>query len=231
MHRKTILLVEDDKALSTVTAESLEKEGFNVLTAYNGLEALELIQTNVTDLCVVDTMMPVLDGYSFVSRLRKKDTEKPVIFLSARNLKEDISAAFESGGNDYMRKPFTIEELILRIKELMRRSGLQSVSDKRIIGSYTLDKLSRNLIHSEGAIKLTYREAEIISLLNNNRNMIVTTDQLLHDIWGDKNNHKVRSLNVFVTRIRKYFRYDPQIQIVNVRATGYKMIYVSNYAE
>jgi DNA-binding response OmpR family regulator len=226
MNNPGILYVEDEAALARITSDTLRRNDFNVTLADNGLTALELFKTHSYDLLVVDVMMPKMDGYTLVKEIRKINREIPVIFLTARVLTEDVVKGFETGGNDYLRKPFSIEELIVRINELLKRSAAPAKEPVHVyeLGSYVFNSLKMELVHPEETIQLTHRENEILKRLVQKKNEVTDGRQLLLELWGDDGFYNARSLNVFITKMRKYFHRDDSIAIVNVRAVGYKLI-------
>lgn len=226
MNNPTILYVEDETALAKITSDTLRRNDFNVTLADNGLAALELFKAHAFDLLVVDVMMPKMDGYSLVKEIRRINAAVPVIFLTARVLTEDVIKGFETGGNDYLRKPFSIEELIVRINELLKRSAApaKTAASMYEIGEYTFNALKMELAHPQETIQLTHRENEILKRLVEKKNEVADGRQILLELWGDDSFYNARSLNVFITKMRKYFHRDEAIAIVNVRAVGYKLI-------
>lgn len=226
MNNPTILYVEDETALAKITSDTLRRNDFNVTLADNGLAALELFKAHTFDLLIVDVMMPKMDGYSLVKEIRKINAAVPVIFLTARVLTEDVVKGFETGGNDYLRKPFSIEELIVRINELLKRTAAPAKTSPSTyeIGEYTFNALKMELVHPQETIQLTHRENEILKRLVEKKNEVADGRQILLELWGDDGFYNARSLNVFITKMRKYFHRDDSIAIVNVRAVGYKLI-------
>lgn len=227
MNNPSVLFVEDEAALARITANTLRGEQFNVTIAATGDKALELFRSKEFDICIVDVMMPGIDGYSLVREIRKSNSDIPVIFLTARIMKDDVIEGYNAGGNDYLRKPFSIEELIVRMNELLRRreaAGKNPVPAQVQVGAYVFNAARMELAHPNEIIQLTHRESEIVKRLTGSRNEIVTIQSILLELWGDYNYYSSRSLNVFVTKIRKYFRHDPAIRIINVRSVGYKLV-------
>lgn len=225
-----ILLVEDEKTLVQIVSETLRSKGFTVETAYDGAEGLKRFFEIHPDILIADVMIPRMDGFEMVRRIRKTDDHTPVLFLTAKSTPDDVVTGFELGANDYLKKPFAIQELIVRIKALMGKAYMTerqdseqseySLGDYRfILASQTLEYLpkgeNRNLSH---------REAEILCRLCRARGKVVLMQNLLLDLWGDDDFFNARSFQVFITRLRRFLSKDPRIRIVNVRGTGYKLI-------
>lgn len=224
MENITLLYVEDELSLGKITSDTLKKNGFNVIWAKDGFEALEFLSNNKIDICVIDVMMPKLDGFKLVMEIRKNNKLLPVLFLTARVLTEDVLKGFEIGGNDYLKKPFSIEELIFRIKELVKRNNLSNISNIYQIGRYVFNYTKMEIYLDDQKIGLTHRENEIIKRLYVNVNDVVNRSEILKELWGDDSYYNGRSLDVFMTKIRKYFSADPSILIKNIRGVGYKLI-------
>jgi DNA-binding response OmpR family regulator len=224
MESITILYVEDELSLGKITNDTLKKNGFNVIWAKDGKEALEIILKSKIDIAVIDIMMPKLDGFNLVIEIRKTNNLLPILFLTARVLTEDVLKGFEIGGNDYMKKPFSIEELIFRIKELVKRNKISNPLNTYLIGMYTFNYTKMEITLQDQKISLTHRENEIIKRLYLKVNEIVSRTEILIDLWGDDSYYNGRSLDVFITKIRKYFSEDQSIAIKNIRGVGYKLI-------
>ncbi|MCZ8090761.1 MAG: response regulator transcription factor [Flavobacterium sp.] len=224
MESIAILYVEDELSLGKITNDTLKKNGFNVIWAKDGKEALEIILKSKIDIAVIDIMMPKLDGFNLVIEIRKTNNLLPILFLTARVLTEDVIKGFEIGGNDYMKKPFSIEELIIRIKELVKRNKISNPLNTYLIGKYTFNYVRMEITLQDQKISLTHRENEIIKRLYLRANEIVSRTEILIDLWGDDSYYNGRSLDVFITKIRKYFSEDQSIAIKNIRGVGYKLI-------
>ena len=224
MESITILYVEDELSLGKITNDTLKKNGFNVIWAKDGVEALEIILNCKVDIVVADVMMPKLDGFNLVIEIRKKNNLIPILFLTARVLTEDLIKGFDIGGNDYLKKPFSIEELIIRIKELVKRNKILNPLNIYSIGKYTFNYTKMEIMLDDQRIRLTHRENEIIKRLYLKANEIVNRKEILIDLWGDDTYYNGRSLDVFMTKIRKYFSEDSSIAIKNIRGVGYKLI-------
>lgn len=224
----TVLLIEDEAALGMIVRDSLEVRGFSVRYATNGEDGLRLFREERPDIVVADVMMPEMDGFSLVEHIRKDDADTPVIFLTARSQTADVVRGFELGGNDYVKKPFSLDELIVRINALLRRNVAirpTPVSSEQLsIGRYRFDPPKQKLLIDQREVLLSYREAELLRRLYEQRNQVLERASVLIEIWGDDSFFNGRSLDVFITRLRRHLRDDPQIQIINVRGIGYKLI-------
>jgi len=224
---KSILVLEDDSNLGFILQEHLELNGFNVRLCINGIEGMTEYERGHYDMCLVDVMMPKQDGFAFVKELRKKDALIPVIFLTARSLKEDRIEGFKLGCDDYVTKPFSIEELLLRIGAVLRRSSRDIAGEyKRSrfnIGSFDFDYEKRILKCGGHTTELTTKEAELLKLLCVHQNRALERELALKTVWGSDNYFNARSMDVFISKIRKYFREDPAISIINIHGKGYKL--------
>jgi DNA-binding response OmpR family regulator len=221
----TILLVEDELSLALIVQDNLESRGFMVLHAADGQEGLDLFRQHGPDLIVADVMMPVLDGFSLAEQIRREGATVPIIFLTARGQTADVVRGFELGGSDYVRKPFSIEELVARINaRLQPAAPAPSPSAVVAIGQYEFDYPHQRLHHQGHTQTLTNREAEVLQQLYKQRNQVLGRAEVLQALWGDDTFFNGRSLDVYITRLRRYFRGDAQVQIVNVRGIGYKLM-------
>ena len=223
-NRPKIVFAEDEEALGTIVTESLESRGFDVLFCGNGTEAIHLFEKHDPDIIVLDVMMPKKDGFTAAQEIRLKDKDVPIIFLTAKTQTKDVLEGFSKGGNDYLKKPFSIEELIVRIQSLLERRLEKSNKKTIAIGSYTFNYIKQHLIYEEQQVHLTHREAELLFYLSKNRNEILDRSFILKKIWGDDDFFNARSMDVFITKLRKKLKKDPAIQILNVRSMGYKLI-------
>jgi DNA-binding response OmpR family regulator len=225
----TLLLVEDELALARIVQDSLETRGFTVHHAADGERGWELFGTVRPDLVVADVMLPVRDGFALVTHIRRVDAAVPIIFLTARSQPADVVRGFELGGNDYLKKPFSMDELVVRIRALLGRppAAPALASGPLAIGRYRFDHPQQRLTLADGsqpATNLTHREAELLKCLLDQRNQVLTRTAVLQALWGHDSFFNGRSLDVFITRLRRYLRHDPQVQIVNVRGVGYKLL-------
>ena len=229
-----ILLAEDERTLAMIIKDTLDGQGFHVTVAGDGEEALQLYATQRPDVLVADVMMPKLDGYELVRRIRKTDQQTPVIFLTARSAVNDVVHGFEMGANDYLKKPFGMQELIVRIKALLGRAWTVTQQPPETlaevtrftIGQYLFDAVVQRLTHVPTGTRaeLSYRESEILHRLCLHPNEVVTSQSLLLELWGDDSFFNNKSLHVFITKLRHRLAQDPSLRIVNVRGIGYKLI-------
>jgi DNA-binding response OmpR family regulator len=224
--KKTILYVEDDETLSYITCDSLEMHGFQVIYCTNGNDALIRFKQNEISLCLFDIMLPRLDGFSLAREVRKINAEVPIIFLTARSLKEDRIEGLKLGADDYMVKPYSIEELILRINIFLKRSKIHADATRNeciSLGLFVFDKNNQLLTMDGKEIQLTQRESELLSLFVSQMNQIVKKEDILKNIWYDVNNVYSRSLDVFVSRLRRMLDADPNLKIENIHGIGYRL--------
>lgn len=223
-HKIKLILAEDEPALALIIKESLETRNFEVLHCKDGEEALAAFTKSKVEILILDVMMPKKDGFSVAKDVRKMDKKIPIIFLTAKSQTQDVVEGFTSGGNDYLKKPFSMEELIVRIHALLGRINPDKAEEKIEIGNYTFDFTKQTLHLDELIINLTHREAELLSLLIENKNEILDRSIVLKKIWGTDDFFNGRSMDVFITKLRKKLNLDPNIQIINVRGQGYKLI-------
>lgn len=221
-----ILLAEDEAALGMIIRESLESRGFQVVFCKDGEEARQAFEADRPDILVLDVMMPRLDGFSLVKELRKKDQFVPIIFLTAKSRTEDVVEGFGYGANDYLKKPFSMEELIVRIHALLNRKTKQQAGSTQEIGAYTFDCQKQVLMHCPTGHeeRLTHREAQLLDALLQNANELTDRQQILKSLWGNDDFFNARSMDVFISKLRKKLSLDETIQIINVRGYGYKLV-------
>jgi DNA-binding response OmpR family regulator len=230
MDKIKVLLVEDESVLAMVIRETLGPMGFDITIAANGVEGWSLYHSVKPEICVVDIMMPRKDGLSLVADIRQVDESIPIIFLTAKTLTADVLKGFETGADDYMKKPFSMEELIFRLKSQLRRrtpgtsQTTPSVPAIVAIGSLQFDHQRLELIQAGNRFNLSQREADLLALLVQHKNNLLERRSALLKIWGDDNVFNARSMDVYITRLRKYLQHDPRVEIVNVRGQGYKLI-------
>ncbi|MBO5028152.1 MAG: response regulator transcription factor [Muribaculaceae bacterium] len=218
-----ILLVEDDSTLAMIVSETLQRDGFEVSTAVNGEEGLHKFTRSGADLIVADVMMPRMDGFEMGRRIRQIDRHVPILFLTAKSEIEDIVEGFELGGNDYLKKPFKMLELIVRIKALLRRN-IPDDGERIAIGEYTLDVPTQMLEHSRGySVRLTIIEARILRELAINRGNTVDASVLMQLIWQRDDPYSRNSLHGFIHKLRYRLRHDSSISILNQRGIGYML--------
>ena len=222
-----ILLAEDDYNLGNLLRSYLSAKNYDADLFVNGRLALEAFPSGSYNLCIIDIMMPEMDGLTFAVKIRAINPGIPVIFLTAKNQKEDVIAGFRSGADDYITKPFSMEELLYRIEAILRRtSGPASMTKEEtyIIGNYTFDTKKQVLAIGDQSIKLTTKESELLELLCRHGNDILERNFALRTIWIDDNYFNARSMDVYITRLRKYLRKDPSVKILNVHGRGYKLL-------
>ena len=223
--RVTILLAEDEPALGMIIKESLETRNFKVLLCDNGEKAYSLYKSELPELLVLDVMMPKKDGFTLAKEIRLEDDTIPIIFLTAKSQTQDVVEGFTIGGNDYLKKPFSMEELIVRINNLLNRTQLQKNSEILQIGHHMFDFTKQTLqFKDEEKLPLTHREAHLLFHLIKNKNQVLDRTLILNKLWGSDDFFNARSMDVFITKLRKKLSADKQIQILNVRGFGYKLI-------
>ena len=227
MIENKILLVEDDPNLGSVLKEYLEIKGNNVTLAQDGKIGLETFEKGVFDFCILDVMLPVMDGFELGKKIRELDKNVPFLFLTAKALKEDRIEGFKSGADDYLTKPFSMEELSLRLEAILRRTNIGPKKEEQKqyqIGKIHFD-VTRQIITVEGKEqKLTTKESELLRMLCLNMNDTLKREEALIKIWGDDNYFTARSMDVFITKLRKFLKADPNIQIMNIHGSGYKLL-------
>lgn len=220
-----ILLAEDEENLGLMLSEYLELKGYSVDLTGDGEEAYNAFVSGKYDICIFDVMMPKKDGYTLAKEIRMINADVPIIFLTARNSKDDILQGFKSGADDYLSKPFSMEELILRIEAILRRtSGNNTIQDVYVLGKYKFDTQKQQLILGENVIKLTTKESELLKLLCTNANKVLERNIALKTIWVDDNYFNARSMDVYITKLRKHLKEDPSVEIINVHGKGYKLV-------
>ncbi len=219
-----ILLAEDETALGQIIKESLETRDFEVILCSDGEDAYQKYQTEKPELLVLDVMMPKKDGFTLAKDIRHIDDTIPIIFLTAKSQTQDVVEGFTIGGNDYVKKPFSMEELIVRIHNLLNRTQLQKKSEILSIGNYTFDFPRQTLQYkNEPSVQLTHREAHLLFHLIKNKNNVLDRSLILNKLWGNDDFFSARSMDVFITKLRKKLKQDDTLQIMNVRGFGYKL--------
>ena len=221
-NRIKILIVEDEKMLAEILSDTLSDRNFDVRLAYDGIHALETIKKEPFDVIVSDVMMPNLDGYSLAKKLRNEGCNTPILFLTALSATEDVVKGFETGGNDFLKKPFAIDELIVRVKALAGRAEVMDAQETSyVIGEYEFNPSSKELTIRGEQTTLAAREAAVLVRLCRKRGRVVEASELLKELWGDDNYFNLRSLNVYITRLRNHLKADPTVEIESVRGVGY----------
>ena len=227
MDKMKILLAEDDNNLGVLLRNYLTAKNYDTELYINGNLALEAFNSGSFGLCILDIMMPEMDGLSLAREIRLTNPNIPVIFLTAKNQKEDIIEGFKSGADDYITKPFSMEELLYRIEAILRRTTVSGTNKKEgnyTIGEYSFDPLKQMLVNKDQTIKLTTKESELLELLCRHGNEILERNFALKTIWIDDNYFNARSMDVYITRLRKYLRKDLSVKILNIHGRGYKLI-------
>jgi len=220
-----ILLAEDEPSLAMIIKESLETRDFKVTLCENGKIAYDRFLDQSFDILVLDVMMPIMDGFKLAEKVRIKNDKIPIIFLTAKSQTDDVLHGFHVGGNDYIKKPFSMEELIVRIKNLMDRGQQQQSADSFSIGYYEFNFPQQRLTYkNEEAVKLTHRESHLLYHLIQNKNKVLDRSYILQKLWGSDDFFTGRSMDVFITKLRKKLVQDERLEIVNVRGYGYKLI-------
>ncbi len=219
-----VLYVEDDASLSFVTRDQLEKRGYEVVFCDNGKTAYEVFKTSIFDLCIFDVMLPEIDGFELAKKIRLENTQIPILFLTARSMQEDKLEGLKLGGDDYMTKPFNMEELSLKIEIFLKRKDVRKeINDFYFIGSYKLDVREQKLSFGKSVKQLTLKETKLLSLLSQKENTIIKRENILLNLWGKNDYFLGRSLDVFISRLRKYLKEDENIYIENIRGVGFKL--------
>jgi len=228
MNNYKILLIEDDVNLGFIIQENLELQGFSVKLCSDGEEGYKTFLSKEFDLCLIDVMLPKKDGFTLAQDIRKTDQGIPIIFLTAKSLKEDRIHGFKIGADDYITKPFSTEELVLRIQAVLRRSKKETstISEQNIfeIGNYQFNYNQQFLQINQTEQKLTNKEAELLRLLCLHKNQILDRDVALNLIWEDNSFFNSRSMDVYISKLRKYLNQDNQIEILNVHGKGFKLV-------
>ncbi len=221
-----VLLAEDDENLGSLLQEYLQAKNFETDWVVNGDKAFRYFEQYHYDLCIFDVMMPVKDGFSLASDVRVMNSKIPIIFLTAKSMKDDVLEGFSRGADDYITKPFSMEELLFRIEAILRRTKGKEDEDKQVweIGKFTFDVKKQELITEGKTQKLTTKETDLLKLLCNNMNEVLERNFALKAIWFDDNYFNARSMDVYITKLRKYLKEDPRVQIINVHGKGYKLV-------
>jgi DNA-binding response OmpR family regulator len=223
-----VLLAEDDENLGSLLKEYLNAKAYNTILTKDGLEALETFKNKSFDICIIDIMMPKMDGFTLAKKIREENATIPFIFLTAKTLKEDVLEGFSIGADDYITKPFSMEELLYRLKAILRRTSENEEGEKEQtvfqVGKFTFDSNKQMLYNGDKEQSLTTKESELLRLLCVNQNQMLERNYALRTIWGDDSYFNARSMDVYITKLRKYLKDDSSIQILNVHGKGYKLI-------
>ncbi len=222
-----ILLVEDDPCFGSVLKSYLELTDYEVTLCVNGNEGLEAFRKEKYDICLLDVMMPEMDGFTLGKKIREVDASVPFVYITAKNLKEDMKQGYEIGADDYVVKPFDSEVLILKIKAILSRRKYDEAEPKLKfinIGEYVFNTELRTISKNDEQIKLTPKEARLLELLYHHRDGLLPRDKALNEIWGTNDYFTARSMDVYVTKLRKYFKEDDKIKIENVHGSGFRLV-------
>ncbi len=223
---KKILLVEDDKTLNFIIRDNLEEAGYKVTAVEDGEMALHSFKKNEFDLCLFDVMLPKLDGFSLAKKVRENNQIIPILFLTAKSLTEDKINGFSLGGDDYITKPFSMEELLMRIKVFLKRSQTDNAEPEEIksckVGHFDFYFDNLTLQAKDEKRILTYKEAELLKYFCENSNAVLSRSDILKNVWGSDDYYLGRSLDVFISRLRKYLKSDPNIKIINLHGIGFR---------
>jgi len=219
-----ILLAEDDESLGILLNEYLKAKNYETEWFKDGEKAFKSFQRNPYDICILDVMMPLKDGFSVARDIREINKEMPIIFLTAKSMKEDVLEGFSLGADDYITKPFSMEELLLRIEAILRRSK-PKVQDQQVyqVGKYSFDYARQLLSFGEHQQKLTTKESDLLKLLCDNMNLLLDRNAALRAVWADDNYFNARSMDVYITKLRKFLKEDPDIEIMNIHGKGFKL--------
>ncbi|HUS85754.1 MAG TPA: response regulator transcription factor [Bacteroidales bacterium] len=221
-----ILLAEDDNNLGSLLCDYLKAKNYDTILASDGEEAWALFKADQFDLCILDVMMPRMDGITLARKIRDKNVDVPIIFLTAKSLEKDVIEGFTAGADDYITKPFSMEELLYRIEAIIRRTrtAVNEVKDKYDLGKYTFYPITQILLFDKTPRKLTTKESELLIILCQHMNEVLERNFALKSIWIDDNYFNARSMDVYITKLRKYLKEDPSVSILNVHGKGYKLI-------
>ena len=220
-----ILFVEDEEDLTLIVADTLHGQGYEVITAVDGVDGLEKFKTKAADIVVADVMMPKMDGFTMAKEIRKLSPTVPLLFLTAKSTIDDVEQGFEIGANDYLKKPFELRELIVRIKALLRRSGENRTEDIRFaIGAYTFNVTTQTLSFGDKETELSHFEAKILERLAINIGRTVNASELMIAVWQRDEPSNRNSLHGYIHKLRRALRYDPSISIINQRGFGYMLV-------
>ncbi len=228
MEQKTkLLLAEDDENLGLLLKEYLVAKGYDADLYPDGEAAYKGFMKEHYDICILDVMMPKKDGFTLAKDIRIVNAEIPVLFLTAKNMKDDVLEGFKLGADDYITKPFSMEELIMRIEAILRRTSQEGASSSQqvfTLGRFSFDTRKQTLSQGEEAVKLTTKESELLKLLCQNANKVLERNYALKSIWIDDNYFNARSMDVYITKLRKHLKDEPSVEIINVHGKGYKLI-------
>lgn len=224
MIKAKVLYVEDEIFLAKIVGETLEGKGFEVITVNDGADAVLRFSETLPDVCVLDIMLPNKDGFSIADEIREKNADIPIIFLSAKSATEDVVNGFKVGANDYIRKPFSMEELIVRIENVLKNKPTVAEDDNVTMGQYQFNLRRQTLNHPSEQKKLSYRESELLKILYLNKHKVVERRDILNLLWGSDSFFNSRNLDVYITKLRNYLKLDASIEIITVKGVGYRFV-------
>lgn len=227
MNTTKVLYVEDELFLGKIVRESLESRGFAVTMESDGAKVLDVFKQSNPDICVLDVMLPNKDGFTIADEIRELNETVPIIFLTAKTQTEDVVKGFSLGGNDYVRKPFSMEELIVRIQSLLRNKAegtTKLTADTVSFGKYTFQLHRQVLTNGKEERKLSYRESELLKLLYENRSTVIDRKDILNLLWGNDSFFNSRNLDVYITKLRSYLKEDPALEIITIKGIGYRFV-------
>ncbi|MBL0742233.1 response regulator transcription factor [Chryseolinea lacunae] len=222
---KKILLVEDDPSLGFVIKDNLNIKGYDVTLCQDGEEGERTFGNTPFNLCIFDVMLPKKDGFALARSVREKNKSIPILFLTAKSMTDDKLEGFQAGADDYITKPFSLEELLCRVEVFMKRGIVQPGNDEKrfVLGNFEFDFSNLTLKNNSTEKTLTQKEAEVLKLLYQNRERVLKREEILKQVWGDDDYFMGRSLDVFISKLRKYLKEDPAVQIVNYHGVGFKL--------
>jgi DNA-binding response OmpR family regulator len=228
-YKKRILLVEDDSNFGTVLKDYLMMNDYEVTHAKNGMEGFEKFKKDDFDLCILDVMMPYKDGFTLAKEIREKNTDVPIVFLTAKTMKEDVLKGYKVGADDYLNKPFDSEVLLMKIKAIIQRKATETISDSKQfefkIGGFDLNSKLRFLKYNgENPVKLSPKENELLRMLALHENDLMPRELALTKIWRDDNYFTSRSMDVYIAKLRKYLKLDPKVEILNIHGEGFRLV-------
>ena len=227
MKKTKILYVEDEIFLARIVSETLQTKGYDVVLESDGANALKVFDQVQPDVCLLDVMLPNKDGFTIADEIRDKNSDVPIIFLTAKSTVSDVVNGFKLGGNDYIRKPFSMEELIVRIENVRKQPGEKKVvtqEEEVTLGGYVFHLNRQTLTHAKEQRKLSYRESELLKVLYQNREQIVERRDILNLLWGSDSFFNSRNLDVYITKLRNYLKLDPSIEIITIKGIGYRFV-------
>lgn len=226
MSKPRVLYVEDEMFMARIVADTLRDKGYEVVPVHDGMEAVAAFSREKPDVCLLDVMLPGKDGFAIADEIRELDTVVPIIFLTAKSEVRDVVAGFKLGGNDYIRKPFSMEELLVRIENVLKNKGAEPVlpADEVRLGKLVFNLRRQTLVSDTEERKLSYRESELLKLLYQNRDNIVERRDILILLWGSDSFFNSRTLDVYVTKLRGYLKADPTLEIITIKGIGYRFV-------